>query len=136
MLRATPGSSDKDDSVHKIRARLEDNSALIGIVGFGYVGLPLACLLASCYRVVVFDINAGRQDEFRSGLDLSPETPDKTKPLNPTLSFYRDAAALRESCRPEGHLQARGMPASLARRCGASKQQRLKEIMCRSACAS
>jgi UDP-N-acetyl-D-galactosamine dehydrogenase len=82
--------------VHEIRARLEAKAAPIGIVGLGYVGLPLACLLAARYRVVGFDINATRLEELRSGLDRSQEVTEKAKLLNPNLSFCDDAAALRE----------------------------------------
>jgi UDP-N-acetyl-D-galactosamine dehydrogenase len=49
----------------------------IAIIGLGYVGLPLARLFATKYRVVGFDINTSRIDELRSGKDstheLSPE---------------------------------------------------------------
>ncbi|MFN5846949.1 MAG: nucleotide sugar dehydrogenase [Chitinophagales bacterium] len=49
----------------------------IAIIGLGSVGLPLARLFATKYRVVGFDINTSRIDELRSGKDstheLSPE---------------------------------------------------------------
>lgn len=49
----------------------------IAIIGLGYVGLPLARLFATKYRVVGFDINTSRIGELRSGKDstheLSPE---------------------------------------------------------------
>ena len=41
----------------------------IGIIGLGYVGLPLARLLATRYPVVGFDINPKRVDELMSGYD-------------------------------------------------------------------
>jgi UDP-N-acetyl-D-glucosamine/UDP-N-acetyl-D-galactosamine dehydrogenase len=49
----------------------------ICIVGLGYVGLPLARLFATKYRVIGFDINKSRIEELNNGIDstreLSPE---------------------------------------------------------------
>lgn len=46
---------------------------IVGIIGLGYVGLPLACLFASRYRVVGFDLNARRVEEINRGVDSSGE---------------------------------------------------------------
>ena len=45
----------------------------IGIIGLGYVGLPLAALFATKYRVVGFDINQKRVDEIKDGKDNTLE---------------------------------------------------------------
>jgi len=45
----------------------------IGIVGLGYVGLPLARLFATKYPVVGFDINQKRVDELNNGSDYTLE---------------------------------------------------------------
>lgn len=45
----------------------------IGIIGLGYVGLPLARLFATQYPVVGFDINQNRVDELNSGFDATLE---------------------------------------------------------------
>lgn len=45
----------------------------IGVIGLGYVGLPLARLFATKYSVVGFDINKGRVDELNSGTDSTLE---------------------------------------------------------------
>ncbi|MDR2915254.1 MAG: nucleotide sugar dehydrogenase [Tannerella sp.] len=45
----------------------------IGIIGLGYVGLPLARLFATKYPVVGFDINKKRVDELMSGKDHTLE---------------------------------------------------------------
>jgi len=49
----------------------------ISIIGLGYVGLPLARLLATAYPVVGFDINQGRIDELNSGHDSTREVEDE-----------------------------------------------------------
>jgi UDP-N-acetyl-D-galactosamine dehydrogenase len=45
----------------------------IGIIGLGYVGLPLAVEFAKQYKVFGFDINAKRIDQLRSGIDHTLE---------------------------------------------------------------
>lgn len=48
-------------------------SIKIGVIGLGYVGLPLARLFATKYPVVGFDINQKRVEELNSGLDNTLE---------------------------------------------------------------
>jgi UDP-N-acetyl-D-galactosamine dehydrogenase len=45
----------------------------IGIIGLGYVGLPLARLFATKFSVVGFDINTVRVTELNSGIDQTLE---------------------------------------------------------------
>jgi len=45
----------------------------IGIIGLGYVGLPLARLFATKYRVIGFDINENRVTELNGGCDSTLE---------------------------------------------------------------
>lgn len=45
----------------------------IGVIGLGYVGLPLACLLSSNYEVRGYDISACRLDELNDGFDSTLE---------------------------------------------------------------
>jgi UDP-N-acetyl-D-galactosamine dehydrogenase len=45
----------------------------IGVIGLGYVGLPLARLFATKYSVVGFDINKIRVEELMSGVDSTLE---------------------------------------------------------------
>ncbi len=49
----------------------------IGIIGLGYVGLPLARLFATKYDVVGFDINSKRIKELRGGTDTTLEVSDE-----------------------------------------------------------
>ncbi|WP_218599673.1 nucleotide sugar dehydrogenase [Polaribacter sp. NJDZ03] len=45
----------------------------IGIIGLGYVGLPLARLFATKFSVVGFDINQTRVEELKQGKDVTRE---------------------------------------------------------------
>ena len=46
---------------------------LIGVIGLGYVGLPLAIEFGKKYRVIGFDINADRVAELKRGEDRTLE---------------------------------------------------------------
>ena len=48
----------------------------IAIIGLGYVGLPLARLLATKHHVIGFDINDKRVDELKKGHDATLEVED------------------------------------------------------------
>jgi UDP-N-acetyl-D-galactosamine dehydrogenase len=45
----------------------------IGVIGLGYVGLPLAVEFGKVYPTVGFDINEKRIDELKKGIDLTLE---------------------------------------------------------------
>ena len=45
----------------------------IGIVGLGYVGLPLAAAFAGRFKVVGYDRSTARIEELRSGVDHTGE---------------------------------------------------------------
>jgi UDP-N-acetyl-D-galactosamine dehydrogenase len=45
----------------------------IGVIGLGYVGLPLARLFATKYPTIGFDLNHGRVDELMTGVDSTLE---------------------------------------------------------------
>ena len=45
----------------------------IGIIGLGYVGMPLAVYLARHFPVVGFDIDASRVNELSCGIDRTRE---------------------------------------------------------------
>lgn len=49
----------------------------IAVIGLGYVGLPLARLFATKYKVVGFDINQTRIEELREGHDGTLEVKDE-----------------------------------------------------------
>ena len=50
----------------------------IGIIGLGYVGLPLAVLFATRFPVVGFDVSEKRIGELRDRIDRTREVPEST----------------------------------------------------------
>ncbi len=61
-------ASGRPDHVAALLGRIVDRSCLIGIVGLGYVGLPLALAAAKArFRVLGFDINAARVAQLNRG---------------------------------------------------------------------
>lgn len=56
----------------------------IGVVGLGYVGLPLASTFAAHYNVVGYDYNPRRVQQIKAGHDLTDEVSDND--LNNALS--------------------------------------------------
>ena len=49
----------------------------IGVIGLGYVGLPLARLFATKYAVIGFDINIKRINELQAGIDSTLEVEEE-----------------------------------------------------------
>ncbi len=70
------------------------NAEIIGIVGLGYVGLPLATAFATKFSVIGFDIKESRVRELKAGRDQTGEA-DPAHLKNPRLTFTSDPKALR-----------------------------------------
>jgi UDP-N-acetyl-D-galactosamine dehydrogenase len=68
----------------------------IGVVGLGYVGLPLAALLATKYSVLGFDTDTSRVAELKAYVDRTREVTPQTL-QNAGIEFTADAAALSAS---------------------------------------
>ncbi|WP_298769003.1 Vi polysaccharide biosynthesis UDP-N-acetylglucosamine C-6 dehydrogenase TviB [uncultured Shewanella sp.] len=64
----------------------------IGIIGLGYVGLPLAVEFGKKYQTVGFDINEGRIAELRDGIDSTLECSARELALSHQLNFTSSVA--------------------------------------------
>lgn len=67
----------------------------IGVVGLGYVGLPLAVALARKYPVIGLDINQQRVEQLRNGVDLTREV-DPDALASSSLRYTSDVADLAD----------------------------------------
>ncbi len=56
-----------------IYQELEKKEKQVSVIGLGYVGLPLALLLARKFKVIGFDISKDRVDQMKKGIDPSHE---------------------------------------------------------------
>ncbi|HKA47096.1 MAG TPA: nucleotide sugar dehydrogenase [Methyloceanibacter sp.] len=74
--------------------KLED--VRVGIIGLGYVGLPLAVYMARHFPVVGFDVNKARVGELAKGRDRTGEVTDEEFAAARTISFGADIEALRD----------------------------------------
>ena len=69
----------------------------IGIIGLGYVGLPLAVEFGKKFPVTGFDINRGRIEQLQAGHDSTLEVSDEELKESPQLNFSYTVTDL-ESC--------------------------------------
>ncbi len=66
------------DVLTALRDRIENKSATVGIIGLGYVGLPLArAFTAAGIRVLGFDIDASKILKLNNGLSYIKQIPDQ-----------------------------------------------------------
>jgi UDP-N-acetyl-D-galactosamine dehydrogenase len=68
----------------------------VGVIGLGYVGLPLAVEFGKKFPTVGFDIKASRIDELKSGKDSTLEVTEKELTKLKGLSFSSDIADLAD----------------------------------------
>ena len=68
----------------------------IGVIGLGYVGLPLAVEFGKKYPTVGFDVNEDRIAELKAGSDVTLETTDEELKAAKHLSYSTDASELAD----------------------------------------
>jgi UDP-N-acetyl-D-galactosamine dehydrogenase len=77
--------------------RIKNISQLkLGIIGLGYVGLPLAVEFAKKRHVVGFDINSKRISELKSGIDITLETTSQDLKSSDNLFFTTELKDLSD----------------------------------------
>lgn len=67
----------------------------LALVGLGYVGMPIAVEFAKHVKVIGFDINERRVNEYKNGIDNTNEVGEAIK--NTTVEFTADPARLKEA---------------------------------------
>ena len=66
----------------------------IGILGMGYVGLPLAIAMAEKYKVIGFDVDKNRISSLKIGIDKKKDV--TSKQLNkPDLTYSNKPESLK-----------------------------------------
>ncbi len=72
------------------------NEAKIGIIGLGYVGLPLAVEFGNKFPTIGFDLNEGRIKKLRDGNDTTLEVSDSELQASKDLTFTSRPADIKE----------------------------------------
>lgn len=72
------------------------NIKKLGVVGLGYVGLPVAVAFSEKYNVLGFDVNESRIDNLTKGYDMTNEV-DSAKLLNSNIQFTTDMNRLGDT---------------------------------------
>ena len=67
----------------------------LALVGLGYVGMPIAVEFAKHIKVIGFDINEKRVNEYANGIDATNEVGDAIK--DTTVEFTADPTKLKEA---------------------------------------
>ena len=67
----------------------------LALVGLGYVGMPIAVEFAKHIKVIGFDINKKRVEEYANGIDATNEVGEAIK--DTTVEFTADPARLKEA---------------------------------------
>lgn len=67
----------------------------LALVGLGYVGMPIAVEFAKHVKVIGFDINEKRVDEYKNGIDATNEVGEAIR--NTTVDFTADPVRLKEA---------------------------------------
>ena len=69
----------------------------VGVVGLGYVGLPLAVAFGKQYRVIGFDLSSVKIDAYKNGIDLTREVGTEELRAASRIEFTTDPASLVEA---------------------------------------
>lgn len=86
---------------------LKNKTKLISVTGLGYVGLPLALEFAKHFKVIGFDINKGRIDLMKKGIDPSKEL-DNSAFDGCDIEFSSDPTDLKKA-----HFHIIGVPTDI-----------------------
>src|SRR4051812_15398484 len=86
---ATTGTAGYAASAERQGSSME--TVRLGIIGLGYVGLPLAVEFGKRYATLGFDINPRRVEELRAGSDATLEVDRDELAGSPKLRFSSTA---------------------------------------------
>lgn len=76
-MRSSIIKSDRRNNLELLKSKLQEGNATIGIIGLGYVGLPLAVEFAKKFRVIGFDVDKNIISTLNSGRSHILDVPDK-----------------------------------------------------------
>lgn len=77
-------------------AKIKDGTIKVGVVGLGYVGLPLAVEFGKKFDTVGFDVKKSRLEMLRSGVDFTRETSSEDLKAAVFLKYTDDLNGLKD----------------------------------------
>lgn len=80
---------------NNIYKKLISGEEKLALVGLGYVGMPIAVEFAKHIKVIGFDINEKRIQEYQNGIDSTNEVGEAIKKT--TVEFTADASKLKDA---------------------------------------
>lgn len=80
---------------NNIYSKLISGTDKLALVGLGYVGMPIAVEFAKHVKVIGFDINEKRVNEYKNGIDATNEVGEAIKTT--TVDFTSDPKRLEEA---------------------------------------
>jgi UDP-N-acetyl-D-glucosamine/UDP-N-acetyl-D-galactosamine dehydrogenase len=81
--------------MNSLKSRIQNQEFKIGIIGLGYVGLPLAIEFGKKHPTVGFDINKNRISELEKGFDKTLEVNKNKFDKSKNLSFTADSDKIK-----------------------------------------
>ena len=98
--------------------KVTSRSAVVGVIGQGYVGLPLALVFAEAgFRAIGFDIDPRKVETLRRGQSYIKHVGSERVAAEPPRTFLRDHR-IRSPCRLRRHLHLRSHAPRQASRAG------------------
>ena len=76
--------------------KLINRQEKLSLIGLGYVGMPIAVAFAERTDVIGFDLNAGKIELYKSGVDPTKEVGDEAI-AKTTVDFTADETRLKEA---------------------------------------
>ncbi len=95
-LQVFPTSILPDFRTMSLLSKIQNKEAVIGVVGLGYVGLPLAVEFGKQFKTLGFDINQERIDELKAGTDHTLECSPEQLGSSTRISFSTDLQQLED----------------------------------------
>ncbi|MDE4907277.1 nucleotide sugar dehydrogenase [Methanogenium marinum] len=74
--------------MQNLLTKIKDHDANIGVIGLGYVGLPLAIEYSKKFSVIGFDVNSEAVKSLQSGRSHIQDVPDQIIATNVNKSFF------------------------------------------------
>jgi len=78
-----------------LKSRIQNQESKIGIIGLGYVGLPLAIEFSKKFPTIGFDISEERIEQLKKGIDKTLEVPEEELKSS-NISFTKESSNLSD----------------------------------------